>query len=69
MAESGGFELAERRLLANQRLEFLLLENAFDRADAVRPLGVAGAVQVVERCGMGDEKCGHMQSGVRLPVT
>ena len=47
MAERDGFELGQRRLLAHQRLEFLVLEHALDRPDAVGPLGMARAVEMI----------------------
>ena len=48
MAERCGFERAKRRLLANERLELLLLQYAFNRANAIGPLGMSRAIEMIE---------------------
>ena len=50
---------AERRLDARQRLKFFVLQRLLDRAQAVRPLRMAGRRQVVEAGGMAEEEGGH----------
>ena len=52
MHERDGLERRHRRLLARQRLELLVLERLLDRAQPVRPLGMAGRREVVEAGGM-----------------
>ena len=59
MTQRDRFEGGGRRLLADQRLKPLLFENALDRAQPLRPLGMARRVEVIERSRMGDQKRRH----------
>ena len=59
MRERDGFEVRERRLFARKSGEFFALQCALDRAQAVRPLRVAGRCQVIETGGMRNEKSAH----------
>ena len=56
--------VAQRRLLAAERLEQLVREHFVDGAHPVRALGMAGAGIVLEENGMRQQECGH--AGGRL---
>ncbi len=53
-------EVGARRDVARQHLERLALKRAFDRAQAVGPLGMAFAHVVREAGGVTDEERGHV---------
>ena len=62
MAERDRLERRRRRLLARQRLELLVLQRALDRAQPVRPLGMARRGEVIEAGGMAEQERGHAVS-------
>ena len=51
--------VAERRLLALERLEQLMAEHLVDGAHAVGALGMAEPGVVLDEAGMGEEQRGH----------
>ncbi len=59
MRQRDRFERGHRRLLARQRLEFLVLERALDRAQPVGPLGMPHRRQMIEAGRMAEQQCGH----------
>ena len=50
------FARALRGLVANERHEFFVFEDALDHTNAVRPFGVAGPIVVRETGGMGNQQ-------------
>ena len=55
-----GLLRAERRLIAQQGVKFLVFEDALDDANAIGPLRMAGA-HVVAKCGSVAQKEGVQQ--------
>ena len=54
MDERDDVERRDRRLLARQHLEALVLQRLLDGAQTVRPLGMAGGREMVEAGGMAE---------------
>ena len=59
MRERDHLQARHRRLLARERLEFLMLKRALDRAQTVRPLGMPHRHQVIEASGVAEQERGH----------
>jgi len=59
MRERDHLHRRHRRLLARQRLEFLLLERALDRTQPVRPLRMAHRRQMIEAGRVAEQERGH----------
>ena len=59
MAERDDLGRRQRRLLARQQVEFLRFQRLLDRAQPLRPLGMAHRVEMVETGRMGEEESGH----------
>src|SRR6185437_650466 len=66
MAPRDLLKLGARRLRAREMLKALMLEDALDRAQAIRPLGMPGRVHMLQARPMRDERRRHTQ---RSPVT
>ena len=59
MGVEGDAASPQRRFLALQRREFLIVERGMQRPKPVRPLGVADRRHMIEECRMVQEKGGQ----------
>ena len=66
VAERDGLDVGDRRLRAREHGEALVLEDALDGAQPVRPLRMPERRDVVEAGRMGEQKRGHVLSFDRL---